>query len=216
MSTSAVRADSPIPTVDRTRRLERIFNQNYRLVWRVVRQLGLSRDAADDAAQQVFLIAGERLEDIAPQSERAFVFGTALRVARTVNRKLARELCCARVDRNVSPLPHPDELADQKRARELLDKAIAHMPLEERTVFVLFELEGFTTLEVADVMEIPVGTAASRLRRAREKFHKQVRVLAGTKVIARGPARRPTPRPYAPLATRRTPLLREASALVAQ
>jgi RNA polymerase sigma-70 factor (ECF subfamily) len=214
MSTSAVRADSPNPAVERTRRLERIFNQNYRLVWRVVRQLGLSRDAADDAAQQVFLIAGERLEDIAPQSERAFVFGTALRVARTANRKLARELCCAAADRNVSPLPHPDELTDQKRARELLDAAIAHIPLDERTVFVLFELEGFTTLEVADVMEIPVGTAASRLRRAREKFRKHVRLLTSSQVGARGWARRAARPPHVPLAARPSPLLAEATALV--
>jgi RNA polymerase sigma-70 factor (ECF subfamily) len=188
MAMAAVTADIPLSAADPRTRLERIFNQNYRLVWRVVRRLGLPRDAADDAAQQVFLIAAERLDDIAPTSERAFVFATALRVARTASRKRARELCSAEGDRSVSPWPCPDELADQKRAREILDAALKQMSLDLRTVFVLFELEGFTTPEVADVLQIPLGTAASRLRRAREKFRKGVRTLTEFAVPIRGAA----------------------------
>ena len=37
-------------------------------------------------------------------------------------------------------------------------------------VFVLYELEGLTSPEIADLLEIPVGSVASRLRRAREQF----------------------------------------------
>ena len=44
------------------------------------------------------------------------------------------------------------------------------MPLDLRTVFVLAELEEMEVRELAGVLEIPVGTAASRLRRAREEF----------------------------------------------
>jgi len=44
------------------------------------------------------------------------------------------------------------------------------MPEELSSVFVLFELEGMTSIEIAALLEIPVGTAASRLRRAREHF----------------------------------------------
>ena len=44
------------------------------------------------------------------------------------------------------------------------------MSLELRTVFVLFELEQMTKTEVAALLDLPVGTAVSRLRRAREHF----------------------------------------------
>ncbi len=44
------------------------------------------------------------------------------------------------------------------------------MPMEARSVFVLFELEELTVTEIARVLEVPIGTVSSRLRRARELF----------------------------------------------
>jgi RNA polymerase sigma-70 factor, ECF subfamily len=155
-------------------RLQRLFTANYRLVWRLVRRLGLASHLADDAAAQVFLVAAERLADIQPGSERAFVYGTALRTVQTMRRRLAREHASDSTDAGPSPLPHPDELADQKRARDVLDLVLRRMPEDLRTVFVLFEIEGLTTPEIADAAGVPLGTAASRLRRAREKFRELV------------------------------------------
>ncbi|HEY0468747.1 MAG TPA: sigma factor-like helix-turn-helix DNA-binding protein, partial [Polyangiaceae bacterium] len=48
------------------------------------------------------------------------------------------------------------------------------MPEDLRLVFVLFELEELSTRQIAELCEIPVGTAASRLRRAREDFEQRV------------------------------------------
>ncbi len=44
------------------------------------------------------------------------------------------------------------------------------MPLEQRTVFVLFELEELAVPAIAELVGVPVGTVNSRLRRAREIF----------------------------------------------
>jgi RNA polymerase sigma-70 factor (ECF subfamily) len=52
----------------------------------------------------------------------------------------------------------------------LLDVALDQLPRELRTVLVLFELEGLPVKDIAELEAIPVGTAASRLRRAREEF----------------------------------------------
>jgi RNA polymerase sigma-70 factor, ECF subfamily len=68
------------------------------------------------------------------------------------------------------PMSNPEELADQKRARQLLDEALDAMDLDLRAVFVLFELEELTAPEIAALLELPVGTVSSRLRRAREEF----------------------------------------------
>jgi RNA polymerase sigma-70 factor (ECF subfamily) len=160
-------------------RLRRAFDQNYAGVWRFLRRMGVAADRADDAAQQVFLIALEALPRIADGSERAFLYGTAIRLAHGIRRKADREVPSVALDFDPSPLPSPDQLADQKRAREVLDAIISSLDVDVRTVFVLSEFDGFTTPEIASLLDIPLGTAASRLRRAREKFQQLVRTVFG-------------------------------------
>jgi RNA polymerase sigma-70 factor (ECF subfamily) len=71
-------------------------------------------------------------------------------------------------------------LLDRKQARELLDRVLDAMPDDLRTAFVLFELEGYSGPEVAEMLEIPLGTATSRLRRARETFRESVAKIRRT------------------------------------
>lgn len=158
-------------------RLERMFNDHHDFVWRLVRRLGLSPGSADDAAQHVFLVAAERLADIKSGSERAFLFGTALRVARSQSRADRRWLLEDDMDFRRSEASRPEELVDQRRAIDLMGRILDGMSLDLRTVFILSELEGMTMPEVAALVEIPVGTAASRLRRAREVFRAAVAAL---------------------------------------
>jgi len=155
---------------DRKERLERMIRDDYRFIWRLLRRLGVAENAVADAVQEVFLIAAERLADIKEGSERSFAFGTALRVAQSNRRALARERATDESDLSASSLPGPDELSDQKRARDLLNRVLAQMPLDLRTVFILFELEGMRSPEIAALVDVPLGTVASRLRRARETF----------------------------------------------
>jgi RNA polymerase sigma-70 factor (ECF subfamily) len=68
-----------------------------------------------------------------------------------------------------------EELVDQHRAREVLSEILDAMPLNLRTVFVLFELEQMTKTEISNVVGIPEGTVVSRLRRAREVFENRVK-----------------------------------------
>jgi RNA polymerase sigma-70 factor (ECF subfamily) len=64
----------------------------------------------------------------------------------------------------------PDDLADRQKARALLDQVLDQMDEKVRAVFVLFELEELSTAQIAEMLELPPGTVASRLRRARESF----------------------------------------------
>jgi RNA polymerase sigma-70 factor (ECF subfamily) len=66
--------------------------------------------------------------------------------------------------------PSPEEHLERQQARELLDGILEALPEELRVVLVLFELEGLEVREIAVLQEIPIGTASSRLRRAREEF----------------------------------------------
>jgi RNA polymerase sigma-70 factor (ECF subfamily) len=157
-------------------RVAAMMANHHSQVWRSLRRLGLSECDADDASQQVFLVAHRRLADIAPETEQSFLLQTALRVASDFRRRLKR-----RREDNHEDLPvlidtaaGPEELADRQRARAVLDRALEAMPMDLRQVFVLFDLEELTTAEVSNVLHIPKGTVASRLRRAREVFRKIV------------------------------------------
>lgn len=151
-------------------RLEQMFKDHHQVVWRTLRRFGLEADAAADLTQQTFLIAAERLQDIRLGSERAFLLGTAIRLRRTASRRTQR--CALEDDMDSRPGSgsSADELADRRRAVELVDKILSQMDPDLLTVFVLFELEGLSTPEIAKLLNLPLGTAASRLRRARESF----------------------------------------------
>lgn len=163
--------EQPAPDeATRRARLERMFRAHHELVWRTLRRLGLGPEQAADATQQAFLIAAERLSDIRMGSERAFLFGTALRLARSVYRTGRRFQLEDDMDLRADGGSRAEELVDQRRAMVLADRVLAEMEPSLLTVFVLFELEGLSTPEIADIVGVPLGTAASRLRRAREAF----------------------------------------------
>ena len=151
-------------------RLRTAFENHYDQIWRLLRRFGVPQSGADDATQQVFLILAERMADVRVGSERAFLFGTAVRLASTLRRVQKREVLTEHADLEASRLPGTDELAHQRRARAMLDSILQQMDEDLRTVFVLYELQQFTSVEIAEMLSIPVGTAASRLRRARQQF----------------------------------------------
>ena len=62
----------------------------------------------------------------------------------------------------------PDTLLLEKGNQELMRKAIGDLPFDFREILVLRELEGLSYKEIADIAEVPLGTAMSRLARARE------------------------------------------------
>lgn len=163
--------DEPAPDAGaRQERLEQMFRAHHELVWRTLRRLGLGPEQAADATQQAFLIAAERLSDIRAGSERAFLFGTALRLARTAFRSARRFQFEDDMDQRVDAGARPEELLARRRAIALADRVLSQMDPSLLTVFVLFELEGLSTPEIAEIIGVPLGTAASRLRRAREAF----------------------------------------------
>lgn len=161
-------------------RLVRLLHDHFRMVWRALRRLGVTEHAVDDAAQEVFIVASKKLGTIEPAHERRFLYGVALRVAANARRARAtrRENPESEtIEAAASTVPTPESLLDRKRTRELLDATLEALPDELRTVFVLFELEGCSAPEVALLLDIPVGTATSRLRRARETFRSSVNEL---------------------------------------
>jgi RNA polymerase sigma-70 factor, ECF subfamily len=160
-----------------TERLRRAVDLHLDFLGRSLRRLGVAEASVEDAAQQVLLIFSQRMGDVAGDKERAFLFGTAMRVASDYRKKQRRSrevidlgLLLLQADPNVAP----DQLLEEARARELLDLVLDDLPAELRSVFILYELEGMTMAAIAPLLELPPGTVASRLRRARSAFEATV------------------------------------------
>jgi RNA polymerase sigma-70 factor, ECF subfamily len=147
--------------------------EHYGFVWRVLRSFGLSAADAEDAAQQVFMIATRKHEDIVPGRERSFVYGAALRVANNARRGLRRRREVPSDDHGEDVEPEsagPERSRELTQARGLLAEMLAQLPEKSRRVLVLAEMEQLEVPEIATLEGIPVGTAASRLRVARQQF----------------------------------------------
>jgi RNA polymerase sigma-70 factor (ECF subfamily) len=162
-----------------TARLQRFVDSHFDFAARCLRNFGVAPAEVDDAVQQVMIIVWQKLNDIRPQAERAFVIQTALRIAsrsrRTQSRR--REVDADGLAALSSGLPGAEELVDGQRARALFDTLLLELPDDLRTVFVLFEVEELSSAEIGEALALPQGTVKSRLRRAREEFTRHVEQL---------------------------------------
>ena len=160
------------------RQFRALVLEHFDFVWRLLRRLGLSPADADDAAQHVFMTAAQKLDAIADGRQRPFLYGVALRVAQNHKRKLMRRL--ERDGRAASEPSEisttPDDALRWREARDLLDRLLQALPEDLARVLVLAEIEELPVAEIAQLEGVPVGTAASRLRRARSSFHEALAV----------------------------------------
>ncbi len=179
-SSAAPPASSAAPR-ERDRELRRWVDSHLDFVARVLRNAGTPAAEVDDAVQRTFIVAARRFDDVRPGSERGFLLQIALNVAAHARRSAAR-----RREVPASELPEridadtPEHLTSMKRDRQLLERVLDRLSEDLRTVFVLFELEELTMAEIAGALQIPPGTVASRLRRAREQFRAQLAQISGT------------------------------------
>jgi RNA polymerase sigma-70 factor (ECF subfamily) len=160
-------------------RLERMVAEHLDGLWRFARRLGVAEVDVDDVLQEVIMITATRLDDVQLGSERAFLFATTFRLASGQRRWRVgrREVSDDALLDVHDAAPDPESLADDRRAREALDRILDEMPIDLRAVFVLYEIEEHSMIELAQVLDIPQGTVASRLRRARAHFDAAVRRL---------------------------------------
>jgi RNA polymerase sigma-70 factor, ECF subfamily len=155
-----------------------LYDQYFDFVWRSLRRLGVPPSDLQDVAQEVFLVVHRRLPHFEARSKvTTWLFSICLHAARDRRRRahVRREVPDATfleglVDRGADA----SSLLERRHDLELFEAALATMDLDQRAVFTLFELEGVRGPEVAEALEIPLGTAYSRLRLAREAFRRAV------------------------------------------
>jgi RNA polymerase sigma-70 factor (ECF subfamily) len=152
-----------------------VYDDYFDFVWTCTRRLGVPVDAVDDVVQEVFVVVHARLETVErPASLRSWLYGVVRRTASTYHR--ARHVRSAHesptpFDDNMSPMqPSPLDLAVLSDEVRLLWRLLGEVDPVKREVLVLAELEEMTAPEIADAIGIPLNTAYSRLRAARQEF----------------------------------------------
>jgi RNA polymerase sigma-70 factor (ECF subfamily) len=135
-------------------------------LWKYARRLTGSEEAADDAVQDVWLRILRGLPGLRePARLRPWIFGIARRVL--MDRLRAQYAALPLADVDVAGLAEQDDSGATPEDIDQLHEALEALPLLEREVLVLFYLDELSLAELADVLAIPLGTAKSRLFRAR-------------------------------------------------
>jgi RNA polymerase sigma-70 factor (ECF subfamily) len=160
---------------------EETYRAHFAFVWRSLRRLGIREDDAADAAQEVFMVVHRKLPEFAGRSKlTTWLYGVCFRVASERRRagprpQLGEQDAASLIGRPADPAA----TAERNEGLAVLERVLERIPDEQRAVFCLFELEGMTGEEIAEALEIPLGTAYSRLRLARAAFSAATAELVG-------------------------------------
>lgn len=158
-----------------------IYTAQVRWVWRALWRLGVPERDLEDVAHDVFVVVHRKLVDYdASRPLRPWLFGICFRTALDRRRKfsVARELPVL-VDDELDRVADPagvDAFAVVRHHEQqaLVQAALSTLPLEQRAVFVLHELEGTAVADCVAILEAPLNTLYSRLRLARVGFARAV------------------------------------------
>jgi RNA polymerase sigma-70 factor, ECF subfamily len=158
------------------REFDVLYRQSAPSLQRFLRQLVGSLQAAEDVTHETFLQLWRRPNGFRPESGslRAYLFGIA--------RKRAAQWWRQRKPERDAPMPEESAPAPEAasraapnstaEARSLVGDAFSRLDAEQRTLLWLREVEGQSYAELAEILEVPVGTVRSRLFAARESLRR--------------------------------------------
>lgn len=150
--------------------LRTVFDEHARYVIRTLRHFGVKEADVEDVAQEVFVTVHRKLPEFEGRSTlRTWLYGICLRVASDYRRRAyvvrERPTSSPPVDGGGRSGAEPDTNVE---SRAFVQKLLQALDEDKRAVLVLYELEGLTMREVAEVVGCPLQTAYSRLHAARE------------------------------------------------
>jgi RNA polymerase sigma-70 factor (ECF subfamily) len=141
------------------------------------RRLSRSAEDGDDLFQETVIRAYERLSTLRDESRfRPWFYSVLLSVHRNRSRRgfWRRFLPLDRKDGKPFDVAGEDGASwdEERRGAERVSRALAGLPPEQREAVVLFELEGFSTEEIAAIQRVSLSAVKSRLSRGRERLRR--------------------------------------------
>ncbi|GGM21435.1 DNA-directed RNA polymerase sigma-70 factor [Micromonospora sonchi] len=152
-----------------------VFDRHYRHIYAyAARRLG--RDLAEDVASETFLVAFDRRAgyDVTRADARPWLYGIASNlIARQSTAESRRYRTLAQLGQGDRADAHDDAVVgrlDATAVRGRLAAALERLPQSVRDVLLLVAWAGLNQNEAAAALDIPPGTARSRLHRARQEM----------------------------------------------
>lgn len=164
---------------------EEILLKHEDRIYNVCRYMLGNEDDADDAAQDTFIKAYRNLSDFRPDSS---LYTWLYRIAVTTCLDYKKRPFFTSIfggtredDEVVSELPSdepsPERLYESKQTGHALRAGLKQLSEKFRTILILKEIEGLSYEEIADVLDISIGTVKSRISRAREELKQQMKKI---------------------------------------
>ncbi len=158
------------------RELEASRGLLYRMAYAWCHDAALADDLAHEAAEKALRQAGQ-LRDV--ERLRAWLLRILANSMRDHARLRREHVDLAMVEENLAAAgPTPEEAQASAQLALRVRRAVAALPLGQRQVVTLVDLEGCSYAEVGEILEIPIGTVMSRVCRARATLRQQLAALA--------------------------------------
>jgi RNA polymerase sigma-70 factor, ECF subfamily len=152
-----------------------VYIEHFQHVSRWARALGGLEADLDDLSQEVFLVVRRKLASYAGPSLPAWLYGITRKTVSDYRRRAFMRRLLGGLSRSLdaSTEPEPDTAmhsSDRWEARRILRRVLARMSHVRRSAFILFEIEGYSGEEIAELEQIPLATVYTRLHHARKDF----------------------------------------------
>ena len=169
--------DRSIPSGERRpiEDLERLYRKYAARVFAIAVRIAGNQHAAEDITQDVFIQAYEHRADFKGESA-PYTWLYRITVNLSINwvKGESRRRTALRPVRSRAGADPADALVQEETRAELL-KLLEGLPVEYRACLVLKDVEGLSYSTIAEILEIPEGTAASRVARARQRLTEMLR-----------------------------------------
>jgi len=141
---------------------------------------GVPSSDTEDLAQEIFLVVRRKLSRFDGNNLAGWLYRiTQLTVRDHRRRSWFKNLVARRREVDLTELSHggesPERRYEQRENRRIFQELMDKMSEKRRTTFVLFEVEGYSGQEIADMHDVPLGTVWTRLHHARKDFRRLVK-----------------------------------------
>jgi RNA polymerase sigma-70 factor (ECF subfamily) len=169
---------------------QRVYMTHFQRVTHWVRAFGGLDADIEDLTQEVFLVVQRKLDSFKGPSMAAWLYGIARKTVsdhrrRAFFRRWLRGVDVEEVEAQPGP-GDPVESFERNEARRVLAGILNKMSELRRGTFVLFEIEGYSGEEIAELEGVPVNTVYTRLHHARKDFFRLMAAHAEAQPRAKG------------------------------
>jgi RNA polymerase sigma-70 factor (ECF subfamily) len=152
--------------------ISQLVDQHFESVYRFAYRLSGTSHDAEDISQQAFLDAQRKLDTLRePDKVRAWLF---MIVRNLYRRRIRDQATHGEVALEVLVEPAGEERVEQSLDSESLQQVLNSLPEEFRSVLLLFYFRELSYREIAEQLNVPIGTVMSRLSRGKQQLRERI------------------------------------------